>query len=220
MGESARWGDGRLDNIAPPKTRDNHWIPRLNWLRTSYFPQRTEIVFQQYRSVGLYPDVNPPLMNQRGGEIPSGFELQLSASGTIYYTLDGTDPRQTGGVVNPDALTYSQPVVLNTDTLVKARTLAAGWWSPLHEAAFFISRTGRSSDQRSRLAGKLLVSELNYNPHGPASPARPSSASPARPGSTPRRSREVTSTTTTSSLSSCTTPASTSGRRTSLCRWT
>ncbi|MDT8300249.1 MAG: CotH kinase family protein [Sedimentisphaerales bacterium] len=42
----------------------------------------------------------PPLFSRQGGRVNQGFNLTMSASfGTIYYTLDGTDPRLT--VIEP-----------------------------------------------------------------------------------------------------------------------
>ncbi|MBN1518386.1 lamin tail domain-containing protein [Candidatus Sumerlaeota bacterium] len=97
--ESARWGD----NVYPddPYTRDDDWMAERTRLLTTWFPLRTGILLDQLRSCGLYPDVDAPVFNingsyQHGGEISSGDLLtmdNLNAGGTIYYTLDGTDPR-------------------------------------------------------------------------------------------------------------------------------
>ena len=40
------------------------------------------------------------MLNQQGGAVPSGFQLGFGpqARGTIYFTLDGTDPRLPGFV--------------------------------------------------------------------------------------------------------------------------
>ena len=40
----------------------------------------------------LYPSVAAPEFNQFGGILPPGFQLTISGLGTIYYSLDGTDP--------------------------------------------------------------------------------------------------------------------------------
>src|SRR5256885_5715889 len=51
--------------------------------------------------------VAAPAFNQFGGNVPSGFQLTMSApAGTIYYSRDGSDPRLYGGAVSPAALTY------------------------------------------------------------------------------------------------------------------
>src|SRR4030095_1849997 len=46
-----------------------------------------------------------------------GFDLRMNAtSGTVYYTLDGSDPRLSNGAISPTALAY--PAVNTTTTLI------------------------------------------------------------------------------------------------------
>ncbi|MCK4342303.1 MAG: lamin tail domain-containing protein [Phycisphaerae bacterium] len=96
VGESARWGDAvRI----PAYTRDAEWSTERNWLLYEYFPQRTAIVLDYLRFSGLYPFVEAPVFYingsyQHGGEIQPGDALSMTApAGTIWYTLDGSDPR-------------------------------------------------------------------------------------------------------------------------------
>ena len=68
------------------------------------FPLRTDQLLGYLRSRKLYPAFDPPEYNQHGGDIDDGFALLLSTDvGTIYYTLDGSDPRLPGGAVAPGA---------------------------------------------------------------------------------------------------------------------
>ena len=90
VGESARWGD-QLNNA--PYTRDEHWARERDNLLNNYFPRRSEIVLDQFRNAGLFPNIDAPVFNQQGGAVEPGFELAMNtSSGMIYYTLDGTDP--------------------------------------------------------------------------------------------------------------------------------
>jgi hypothetical protein len=52
-----------------------------------------------------------------------------SSRGTIYYTLDGTDPRQPGGTVSPAAQPYKAPIPVSGNTKVFARSSQNGSWS-------------------------------------------------------------------------------------------
>ncbi|MEX2142291.1 MAG: lamin tail domain-containing protein [Pirellulales bacterium] len=114
VGESARWGD---QHHAVPHTRNADWEVERNRILTSYFPQRSAIVLSQLRAAGLYPNVDAPTFNQHGGQVPVGFDLRMNASaGTIYYTLDGSDPRLENGAINLDAIEY--PAVNITNTLI------------------------------------------------------------------------------------------------------
>jgi hypothetical protein len=58
--------------------------------------------------------VAPPLFSRQGGQVNQGFNLAMTASyGTIYYTLDGTDPRLT--IIEPSE-TISTTLVGESDT--------------------------------------------------------------------------------------------------------
>jgi len=103
--ESARWGDQHHSN---PLTLEDWYDRDLNyndgragrdWILKYYLPQRSGIVLQQFRNAGLYPNVDAPVFNingayQHGGQISKDDMLSMTApSGTIWYTLDGSDPR-------------------------------------------------------------------------------------------------------------------------------
>jgi len=92
IGESARWGDAKPPYS--PLNRNDHWLPAVNWIVNNHLPSRASILFGQIKSKGWYPNVEPPTFSSQGGYVPSGFQLSMTASaGTIYYTLDGNDPR-------------------------------------------------------------------------------------------------------------------------------
>lgn len=151
--ESARWGDHRR---TVPYTRDIEWMAERDRINDEFFPARPAHVVSRLRIAGLYPSIDPPILSQHGGEVASGFSLALSAEqGTIFYTADGTDPRE---IVtnNPLGLTYSSPVNLTESVTIKARTLSGGEWSALTEADFLVGTPASSLN--------LIVSELNYNP--------------------------------------------------------
>lgn len=91
VGESARWGD---QLAARPYTRDEDWRKERDNLLINYFPRRAGIVLEQLRQAGLYPRTKAPTFNLPSGKVAQGSILTMNASGgTIYYTLDGTDPR-------------------------------------------------------------------------------------------------------------------------------
>jgi hypothetical protein len=156
--ESARWGDNQRPD--QPYTRNNEWLAELNWMRTTYFPSRSAVVLNQLRGAGLYPKVAAPTFNQHGGYVPNGFSLTITApAGTIYFTLDGTDPRTpVSGTPAPAAGVYRSgtPIKLTNSIPVKARVLAGGVWSALNEANFHVAELGTP----------LRLTELMYNPPG------------------------------------------------------
>jgi len=95
VAESARWGRG--------KTRAANWIPACNTVLNSYIPYRTEVVINQIKANGWYPQIKPPLLSSSSATVPEGYQLHINSQTTFYYTTDGTDPREANGVINPNA---------------------------------------------------------------------------------------------------------------------
>ena len=85
----------------------------------------------------------PPTFNHAGGLVPLYFDLQMSAPvGTVYYTLDGTDPRLTGGGIAPGATAYSGPIAILDTTRVRARAFDGMTWSAIADETFVPSPIG------------------------------------------------------------------------------
>lgn len=155
VGESARWGDAKR---ATPLTRTD-WLNAVNGVLNNFFPRRTSVVLTQLRADGLYPALAAPTFGQHGGAIARGYPLSMSApEGTIYYTLDGSDPRLRGGERSSSARAYSGPVTLTESVRVKSRTQNGALWSALNEAEFTIIQTFKD----------LFVTEIMFNPPGEA----------------------------------------------------
>ncbi len=162
VGETARWGDNR---VRSPYTHAD-WLQTQNNLLTGYFPVRTGRVLNQLRADGLYPSTSipAPAFQVAGIEMYGGYgaydaEVAISASGgTIYFTTDGSDPRQSGGDPAPTAAVYSDPLLLQDHLQLNARLrTASGQWSALSQASFF--------GHAPAIAGTVAITEINYNPH-------------------------------------------------------
>lgn len=93
----------------------NSWTSAKNNALNSILPGRTASALSQYRSAGFYPATVAPVFSQHGGDVPSGFNLTLSdGSGTMYYTVDGSDPRLKGGGLNPASLPFEDGQITTT----------------------------------------------------------------------------------------------------------
>jgi hypothetical protein len=161
IAESARWGD---QHRARPYTRDVEWQREYNRLMRDWFPSRSQQLLQLFRQANLYPSLAAPLYSQRGGEIQPGQTVTLqNGDGSIYYTINGKDPRQVGGEVSADAQLYTGPFSVEDGTTVTLRGFLNGEWSAIDEATFYFPSVPASADS-------LRVSELHYNP-GPVTPA-------------------------------------------------
>ncbi|MBN1673693.1 MAG: lamin tail domain-containing protein [Kiritimatiellae bacterium] len=108
----------------------------------------------------VYPSLDPPAFQQHGGAVASGFKLTMSnpnSTGSIYYTLDGTDPRVAGGARAGAAASYTGPVSLSRTTHVKARVWKNdNTWSAAHAATY--NYTAHYANIR--------ITEIHYNPLG------------------------------------------------------
>lgn len=152
--ESARWGDAKRE---PPLTRDIEWVNEIANVTNNFIAARIPILLNQLKADNLYPAVNPPDFSTNGGLVPIGYTLTLTnpnGLGTIYYTLDGADPRLRGGAIAPTALAYTGPVTLYTHRHVRARVKNGAVWSALQEFTFYTAQD----------YSKLVISELMYHP--------------------------------------------------------
>ncbi len=155
--QSARWGDSMSDN---PRTKDDDWLPALNFMKDDIFPGRTEIVINQFKNRNWYPDFEPPEFNLESGVISAGTLVTLSsATGKIYYTLDGNDPRlpesvSGGGLISASAVEYNGELEINNTTDIKTRTLHNGKWSALNEISLTIPQG----------FDNLKITEIHYHP--------------------------------------------------------
>jgi len=139
IAESARWGD--VDGFVRTKV---DWTKAVDRELNGFFPFRTDIVIKQLQDEGLLSKINAPVFKFSGNELTEdhiklipGDGIEISnpnTSGTISYTLDGTDPRLVNGVVSPASAnggTLAKLSVLQT-CILKARILDNGVWSSLH----------------------------------------------------------------------------------------
>lgn len=139
IAESARWGDALNDGIT--RTRDTHWTPEVN--RVDGLMNGNVVRFiNALQEQGYYPTVTAPAFNQEGGSVATGFQLLITnpnPSGTVYYSIDGSDPKTAEGAVGPGATAYTTPVTIASNLTVKARIQRDGVWSSLHEVSFTVS---------------------------------------------------------------------------------
>jgi len=163
VGESARWGDTR---VSIPHTRED-LFNNLNSVLTGFISPRWSFLNNWLKSVGLYPNVAAPVFRingvyQHGGEASAGNVLTMDApSGTIYYTTDGSDPREPW-TENAVGTPYA-PITLTKSTHVKARVLDDSTWSALNEATYAVGPVKEN----------LRIIEIMYHPKNTGNPSDP-----------------------------------------------
>ncbi|MFN0129837.1 MAG: CotH kinase family protein [Verrucomicrobiales bacterium] len=146
VAESARWGDAQPNHTRPgqPYTRDNAWLPHLEWMATQYWPRHQAVALARFRTAGLYPAVAAPRLTPHGGQVPTTGSIAVTdlnpTPGTLYFTLTGDDPRQWGGAIHPSArsATGQTEITVPAASVVKARVRQGTTWSALAEASFVV----------------------------------------------------------------------------------
>ncbi|MBL9166257.1 MAG: lamin tail domain-containing protein [Verrucomicrobiales bacterium] len=159
VAESARWGDSKRE---PPFSREVEWIRERDRILNSYIPGRLNVFLSQLRADGLFPAIGVPVFHingwpQHGGLILPNDALSLtSTNGQIYYTLDGSDPRDPSQATSiaSQALAYTAPIVLADGAIVSARVLNGTQWSPLVDATFYVTQDYSA----------LRLTEVMYHP--------------------------------------------------------
>jgi hypothetical protein len=161
IGESARWGDAQSWT---PYTQET-WQDEIDDIYNRFFPYRTDIVLDQLMEAGLYPYFDPPIMRKDNVvldrevySVSGNSKVTLSSpKGSIFYTLDGTDPRMIGGMINTSAheLESGGTIDFNGSAIINSRVQYGEEWSALHSVKFINSNEDFTN---------LKVTEINYHP--------------------------------------------------------
>lgn len=157
--ETIRWGTSE----ETPEV----WQSEVDWIRDVFLAQRWDLQMQQFRDAQLYPSISAAKFSidgqhQHGGEVSNEALLTIdSDQGTVYYTLDGSDPRLPGGALNPQARQFDpiSPISLIDSSLIRARVLDDTTWSAITEAQFAVAVANPEHS--------LRISEIHYHPSEP-----------------------------------------------------
>ena len=120
--------------------------------------------------------VDPPEADVSGGfvNLNTSISLKSSEGGNIYYTLDGSDPRNSGGGLSTKAILYkNSPILVRESIFLTARVqknthrsltgsnnppLSSKWSGPIKNF-YSIAPTPKKGD--------LVLSEIHYHPLDP-----------------------------------------------------
>ncbi|MEE2946918.1 MAG: lamin tail domain-containing protein [Verrucomicrobiota bacterium] len=100
LSEAARWGNLFREPAS--------WESYQNSLINNHFPGLTKSMISRFKSAGMYSETVAPVFSQHGGTVSPDTPVTLATDAdTLYYTLNGSDPRLPGGTPNPAARTAS-----------------------------------------------------------------------------------------------------------------
>lgn len=165
IAESARWGNGTGNGAS--RTKYNDWKPEIESVVNNYFPFRGDIVLAQLVNANLYPATEPPIFKTNNKSIDDceyRFDMEANLtfesqqiSSEIYFTTDGSDPRLTGGEVNPISRKAEKGQTINVKgtTWIKARIKRGNEWSAVRELRMILN---------DEVYSDLKITELHYHP--------------------------------------------------------
>ena len=162
----ARWGQTKRAWTRPFAAPENNTLPAGQPAEAQrlkdYLRQRAAFMDSQW-----VPRVTASVP---AGFVSSGTQVTLTgpAGVPIYYTLDGTDPRPSGGGAPAvSTLAYTTPISVTSNTRLRARawrstfTALTGANNPP-----LVSKWGGPVDA-SYTTAAIIVSEINYHPSNP-----------------------------------------------------
>ena len=162
----ARWGQSKRAWPRPFPVPENNTIaagqPAEVQRLKDYLRQRANFMDTQW-----VPRVTASVP---AGFVTSGTQVTLTGpvGVPIYYTLDGSDPRPSGGG-QPAAgtLAYSSPIPINNNTRLRARAYRANFTAQTGaNKPPLVSKWGGPVDS-SYTTAEIMLSEINYHPLNP-----------------------------------------------------
>lgn len=164
VAESVRWGDARREATVGSQgtdvtlTPDEFWQPEIDALCTNWFPAQPEVLLTRLRQANLFPTLDAPVLDPPGGFVSASGGVSAkhaNSGGTIYFTDDGSDPREYGtGAVATTAQPWSGLIRIAAPVELRARVWRDGEWSALVSASY------RPEQDFSG----LQFSEIHYHP--------------------------------------------------------
>lgn len=132
--QAARWGDGYGPDVTRTKT---DWLNAVQGVRDC-FAARAPLFQEQLEADGLWPTVATPSISPGSGDVAFATPVTVTteASGTIWITTDGTDPRGADGQPSATAVAYTAGIAVTRPLTINVRSLDGTSWSPLASSSF------------------------------------------------------------------------------------
>ena len=108
--------------------------------------------------------IEKPKLSHPGGIVDRGFTVTLTMNdpATIYYTIDGTDPRGPSNEPAPQAIVYADAIVMSQNTNLFARArFPDGVWSGETKGSYWVD------------IPPIMITEIMYNPAPPTAEENP-----------------------------------------------
>ena len=101
----ARWPERSPNGGNFQQAGTSGWEAEVSHLK-GWLQARAEWIDSQY--------LRPPVFNHPGGVVEEGFALSMTGEGAIYFTRDGSDPRQADGGISDAAIPFEGGAINST----------------------------------------------------------------------------------------------------------
>jgi len=164
IAESARWGNIDFDfNGSIGHLQKNNWDVFDEWekaknLTLSHFiANRTDTLIKQYQKAGIFPEIKAVEYINENIFLEDKEKIELfnpNEEGEIYYTTDGSDPREFGGTISEKAILYETSFNINFPAVLKSRIYLNENWSAMCPKKYY----------QNQAYNNLLINEIHYQP--------------------------------------------------------
>ena len=176
LAEAARWGDHGGTRQGRTNYTKDHWESARDGIINNFLKKRHDKALEQFVDVDLYPALQGVSFGRYSGQWEVGTSITmrspdakslLKPSGAdIYYTLDGSDPRNSDNTLSDSAFLYKSPLKLTESGAVRARLFqknlfTGGTWSASTESTYIVGTIAAD-------ASNLMVSKIHYRPAAPS----------------------------------------------------
>ncbi len=98
-----------------------------------------------------------PVLSPKGGNINAGDQVTMTidSGSTIYYTLDGTDPKGANNQPSANAIAYTGPVTIDRNVRIIARAFDGVTWSGTVKETYIVE------------VPRIMITEIMYNAPAP-----------------------------------------------------
>jgi hypothetical protein len=161
--EQARWG---IQPRGANGTGAGTFATELQW-KKNWYAARLDFADTNFLA--------RPTLSSLGGQVSSGFPVTITPAAkpgsSLFFTLDGTDPRLPGGAISPTAFSNNGPVtvVVTNNVRIFARS-----WNPTHKNLTGANNpptnsiwSGTAVDTFYISIPSLRITEIMYNPPPP-----------------------------------------------------
>jgi hypothetical protein len=162
---TVRWGGNY-----PPRSNGGYFTGQLNGTFMGEIEHKKIWLRDRMNNLDGH-FLSKPTFSLSGGIVAANSVVDITspANSSIYYTLDGSDPRLPGGGISGDAILYTGSITITGTTVFTARTFNQNWNAGINDFAPGNETWSGPIVQAYSIESPppIRVTEVNYHPQDP-----------------------------------------------------